>query len=529
MKSRKVDKSEEEQRAEASQLALAQWVCYSKLAPQAVISDSFKRLMRSLNPNISFKFETLESNCLKLFEEEQLKVKDAFSKHGGQISLSVDVLYDQTQYQEYLCLSAQFIDDDWKLRNWVISYCCDNGEDMFLITEAILKSLKEYNIESKVLTLTVGGDTDLADVVKEGIHKEKLPMNSQLFHVQCGCDIISRMVQIGLEEIDKIIDKVKLLSWSKSLPLWYLTTFKLSEALQLQEMGEFSSVKDDGFYELPSKEEWEKVRNMCKISDRIYEIVERLFEQKRPTPNLFLPHFQEIRAYLNKESSSSDEFVSFVAKKMLDFFNKYWDDTCLVLSSTAFLDPRYKMKFIEFCPSDSRGTTYLDNIRKVYDSYVMQCDQKEYVLSDSSSDSEDDEEEIEEEETEEGSETHAKKKPRDILENLSLLKEYCQAMESSENDKAQKTEFDMYLEEPIVPWKGNFSVLHWWKDNCTKYPQLSRMARDFLAIPMSVATSYDAYYTEQREPDSTLLSLKPGLMNALKCTRSWKLGAIKHK
>ncbi|KNA09583.1 hypothetical protein SOVF_151950 [Spinacia oleracea] len=53
------------------------------------------------------------------------------------------------------------------------------------------------------------------------------------------------------------------------------------------------------------------------------------------------------------------------------------------------------------------------------------------------------------------------------------------------------------------------------------------MARNFLAIPLSVVTHCDAYYTERREANWRLLSLKPELMNALKCTRSWKFGYVR--
>uniref|UniRef100_A0A803M0C4 RING-type domain-containing protein n=1 Tax=Chenopodium quinoa TaxID=63459 RepID=A0A803M0C4_CHEQI len=441
MERQKVNQSVE-QREKNAQQSLAKLVCCHKVAPHSFCDGSLTQFVQSLNPLFEgFKFETLERNCLKLYEDDKLKVKDVFSKLGGQISLSVDVHVHEKRCDHYLCLSAHFIDDDWKLRNWVIRYCpVYDGTSMGCPSEVILKSLKEYDIESKILTVTDGGTygSDMADIVKES----------------CSCDVVSRMAQVGFEEIDTIIEKVQLLSWSKSEPVWYLTTSKLLDALELEAMGEFSSVEENGFYEVPSKEEWEKVRSVCNIAERIYGIVEGLFlEYKRPTPNLFLPHFQEIRAYLTNESESSDAF------------------------------------FIEFCPADSRTATYLENIRAVYDGYMVECGQKEYPLSDCS-DSEDEEEEIEE-----GSETQAKKKRRDILENLSFA-------------------------EGVL-------VLHWWKDNGCKYPQLSRMAHDFLAIPMSVATSYDAYYTEQRGVERTLLSLKPKLVNALKCTRSWKLDAKK--
>ena len=219
----------------------------------------------------------------------------------------------------------------------------------------------------------------MAKEVKERVQtKREHPMSSQFFHVEACSDLICTMVQEGFEEIDSIIDKVKLLSWSNSMPLWYLTTYKLSQALQLEEMGEFSSIGDDGFYEVPSKEEWEKFRKMCTIADKIYEVTEGVFRFENPTSNLFLPLLQEIRSYLIQESVGTDEFVKHVALKMLKIFNDYWGTMYLVFSVAAFLDPRYKMKFVELCLSDddSRATIVSNTIRKLYnDDYAIQCDQ----------------------------------------------------------------------------------------------------------------------------------------------------------
>lgn len=54
-----------------------------------------------------------------------------------------------------------------------------------------------------------------------------------------------------------------------------------------------------------------------------------------------------------------------------------------------------------------------------------------------------------------------------------------------------------------------------------KYPTLSRMVRDFLAIPVSLATSYEAFYSEPRPVHERIISMKPELMNALMCARNW--------
>ncbi|EXB75666.1 Putative AC transposase [Morus notabilis] len=84
-----------------------------------------------------------------------------------------------------------------------------------------------------------------------------------------------------------------------------------------------------------------------------------------------------------------------------------------------------------------------------------------------------------------------------------------------------KSELDWYLEEPVLPWSEDLSVLNWWRISSVRYPTLSTMARDILAVPISLATSYEAFYAELRPVDRCLTRLDPDLMNALSCTRSW--------
>ena len=48
-----------------------------------------------------------------------------------------------------------------------------------------------------------------------------------------------------------------------------------------------------------------------------------------------------------------------------------------------------------------------------------------------------------------------------------------------------KSELDMYLEENFESTEESFDILIWWRTHAEKYPVLSTMARDFLAIPLS--------------------------------------------
>ena len=48
---------------------------------------------------------------------------------------------------------------------------------------------------------------------------------------------------------------------------------------------------------------------------------------------------------------------------------------------------------------------------------------------------------------------------------------------------AVQNELDQYLAEPLVNLRPHDSVLKWWHDRRSMYPNLSRMALDFLTIP----------------------------------------------
>ena len=79
----------------------------------------------------------------------------------------------------------------------------------------------------------------------------------------------------------------------------------------------------------------------------------------------------------------------------------------------------------------------------------------------------------------------------------------------------------MYLSESIIEEDVSFDVLRWWKLNSQRFPILSRMARDVLAVPISTVTSESAFSTGGRVLDvfRSFLTLK--LVEALICTQDW--------
>ena len=89
----------------------------------------------------------------------------------------------------------------------------------------------------------------------------------------------------------------------------------------------------------------------------------------------------------------------------------------------------------------------------------------------------------------------------------------------------KKNEIDLYLEEGLVPFSdeetGTFDILSWWKHNGVKFPGLSMMARDILAIPCTSVPSESTFSQARRIIDDTHASLLSETMEALLCVKDW--------
>jgi len=75
----------------------------------------------------------------------------------------------------------------------------------------------------------------------------------------------------------------------------------------------------------------------------------------------------------------------------------------------------------------------------------------------------------------------------------------------------------------LVPLREGeeFDVLRWWKRNQDQYPILAKMARDFLAIPLSTVASESIFSTAGMVIDKYRSSLSSETVEALICAKDW--------
>lgn len=77
------------------------------------------------------------------------------------------------------------------------------------------------------------------------------------------------------------------------------------------------------------------------------------------------------------------------------------------------------------------------------------------------------------------------------------------------------------MEKPNLMKDSDYDVLSWWKRNSPKYPILSLVAKDILAVQVSSVASESAFSTSGRVLDPSRSCLTHYMIEVLMCTEQW--------
>lgn len=204
-------------------------------------------------------------------------------------------MWTSGQNIHYMVVTCHFVDSDFKLHKNILSFVdVPPPYSGVCIYDSLFKCLKEWNTETKVVTLTVDNartNDVVAKKLRENLNlQEKLVLGGTLFHVQFCAHILNLLVQDGLAEIEPIIHNVresvkhvnaspgrlhifselaKQLSMSKKHLIqdvstrWNATYAMLSNALEFKEVFVNYADRESTYKNLPSDEDWKKVEDVC--------------------------------------------------------------------------------------------------------------------------------------------------------------------------------------------------------------------------------------------------------------------------
>ncbi|KAL0423075.1 UNVERIFIED_CONTAM: Zinc finger BED domain-containing protein RICESLEEPER 1 [Sesamum radiatum] len=122
----------------------------------------------------------------------------------------------------------------------------------------------------------------------------------------------------------------------------------------------------------PSAEDWTKAEKVCSVLELFWTATHIVSESDYPTSNLFLNEVSRVKVLLDKKALENDIFIRDMVAKMKSKFDKYWGDSNLLMSIAAVLDPRCKLRALEFCFPRLAGSRVIDKYRASLTSDTVQ-------------------------------------------------------------------------------------------------------------------------------------------------------------
>lgn len=99
---------------------------------------------------------------------------------------------------------------------------------------------------------------------------------------------------------------------------------------------------------LPSDDDWKMATEICEKLEIFYKVTELFSGTQYPTSNVYFPKVCEIRLALNEWIFSSNSTIQGMADSMIPKFEKYWSMINGVMTIGVILDPRLKMKLLNY-------------------------------------------------------------------------------------------------------------------------------------------------------------------------------------
>ncbi|KAG6606814.1 Zinc finger BED domain-containing protein DAYSLEEPER, partial [Cucurbita argyrosperma subsp. sororia] len=515
----------------------------------------FIDFVRSLQPQFNMmSYATVQEECTSIYLREKESLLNFVCGIPSRISLSLDV-WISSDTTCYVFLKGHFIDNNWNSHCLMLNVVRIPSLKDDALNLAVLTCVSNWRLDGRVFAFTVD-QSFLSDTLARNfrtflVANDPNFLNGQLLLGNCLAQVLCQLAQSALSSMSEVVWKIResvkyvktsfvreekflelkgqlQVPCTKELSIdnqtkWDTTFHMLTAACELKEVFLYLKESEPTNEPDPSNElsistdDWKVAETLCTYLKYFFDVANILTSPCYPTANVFFPEVSKIQTELTNASMSQDPLVRDMTKPLKDKFDKYWNDSCLVLAMAVVMDPRYKLKLVKFIFSkvfvqnEEDWTRIVDyGLRDLFLQYTME------TLTLSESFGEDGNIDIS------INETHQEEHQGEIYlttgDGLSDFDVYIS--EISENEQT-KSELDRYLEEELFPKSQEFDVLSWWRLNRYRYPTLSKMAYDILSMPVSTVPHDSVFDTEIQRIDSYRRSLPPAILEALICTRDW--------
>ncbi|KAI7737469.1 hypothetical protein M8C21_018378 [Ambrosia artemisiifolia] len=550
--------------------AIIEMIIRDKLPFRFVNNEGFRRCMELCQPALAIpSASTITRDFYELFLDEKAKLKAQLKHSTARVCLTIDT-WTSFQGTNYFCLTAHFIDNNWRLQKKVLNFCPISSLRGVDIGRVIELCLVEWGLEN-IFTVTV----DNASNNDTAIHYVKRKCKSNLSvlkgkwaHVRCMTRVMNLVVQDLIRKMDGSVDSVRAavryvtqspaalekfkefakmenIECQKSLCLdvpmrWNTTYLMLSVAILYERAFDMLSIEDFVYkndhgerHRVPSTFDWDNVKRLVGFLQHYYQFTLKVSGTRYTTSNTFLESISCIHNVLKECFSSEDHVLMQMSSRMKTKLDKYWgeiDKFNLLVFIASVFDPRTKFMYLEvtlcnmYGDEDGRKISGLckNALYELFNDYKkIHSDERVRNMSSFSHQASTS---IAPSLLDVGLFDNSNDVTRALREkNLAEVERRKAGLGVTDDPKL---ELERYLIEDIEEdheyfRSEDFTVLDWWKSRRTTFPILSLVARDILAIPISTVACESSFATKGKVLESFGTSLTPETIQALICYQDW--------
>ncbi|XP_047060869.1 uncharacterized protein LOC124667650 [Lolium rigidum] len=502
---------------------LLRWLISSSFPPSALEDSAFADSCRYLSPAVRlWPKEKAQEITLQVFKSMKEDVKASLQRVRSRLSIALDFW---TSYEQivYLSVKCQWIDESWVSQKVLLDVCqiryqCTGAE----VLRVLLTVLREFNIDLKILACTHNNSQHAIHACHElrrELESRKLPF----CYIPCAARTLEIIIEDGLKHVKSLLYKTR---------AFILETNSSPE--MMEDFKHWAEVYQEGSWKLPfdhsitwngnynmldvvkkapnamdntikkfedifgprdwvlSAEEKSVVNSLHSYLEPFYKTTTNLCTCKLPTVGLvffFMDHVFELINICHNSSHQKlfENIARDMSKTALDFTSQAYN---IYTFTAAILDPRIKGELIpDALNSPSNLEDARDHFVRDYSS-IFQAAGNGYSIQDSADDG--------------GAFSFAEE----------IIRKRRRVSMSTAAD-----ELTQYLAEPPAPISTD--ALEWWRGHSSRYPRLSLMARDFLAIQGTSLDPEELFTSKGDSIHKQQYCLPLSSMQATMCIKSW--------
>lgn len=501
--------------------------------PHSVFEDVvFLNSLKFLNSSVTiWSSDKFQAVTLEVFRTMREDVKALLEHISSKVSITLN-FWTSHEDLYFMFIYCHWIDESWSLHKVLldlrhIPYPCAGSE----IFHAIIEILRMYNLENKVLSCTI----DSTQQAFNGCHdlKEELEARKAgpFCYVPCAAHALNQIIEDGLRSPKPILSKIREFALELNLVSGIAQDFK-----------QWATIYQEGSWKFPldTSATWsgsytmlDLVRKASNSMDSTIKKHEEIFGGRNLLLNAteksvvnilhsYLEPFHKITSNLSTCKVATVGLVLFfmdhvfelittcrdacrhewlksiaddMAKRARGFSSQGYN---LFTYMAAVLDPRIKKELI---PEKLNSEKNLEEAKSHFTRHYASCQFPSLANGFGSQDQEED--------------------------NVVSFAEEIARKRRRLSTNTAADELSQYLSEPPAPIAAD--VLEWWKVNSSRYPRLSAMARDYLAVQGTSVNPDELFSSKGDRIRKQQFCLSYGSMQAAMCINSWSQSGFKFK